>query len=286
MKESVLVFLLVLMFNSLLSGIVYFTGETPENDYELFMYDTKIDELSQLTALKGFISGFDLSEDGQKIYFGLLSTEKSGLYELNLKSGEIIPVLVDRFDNRQPCVVNKDKLVFVSYREKKESLFLLDLNTFEIDPFIVLEGYEFSPVLSPDKQFLAFVHSEDTYEHDGQLFLYNMQTGEIKNLSGDVLGDYSPAFSPDSKEIIFSSYRERGQQAIFGMNMATGKVTKITPFYGTTDRFPVYAEDGIWIYFSTLKGTDKIARMKPEGTEREILDFYPDDLNVGSILIQ
>lgn len=286
MKGPVLIFLFVLMFTSLLSEIIYFTGETSENDYELFMYDEKNNELSQLTKLKGFVSGFDLSEDGQRIYFGLLCTEKNGLYELNLKNGEIKPILVDRFDNRQPCVINKDQLIFVSYREKKESLFLLDLNTLEIEPFIVLEGYEFSPVLSPDKQFLAFVHSEDTYEHDGQIILFDMQTGEMKNLSGNVHGDYSPAFSPNSKEIIFSSYRERGQQAIFSLKLSSGEVKKITLFFGTTDRFPVFDSKGDWVYFTTLKGTYKIARMKKDGTQREILNFYPEDLNIGSIIIK
>src|SRR6056297_2811923 len=259
------------------SEILYFSGETPENDYELFMYDTTTNKISQLTHLKGFISGFDLSEDGQKVYFGLLSTQKNGLYELNLKSGEINPVLVDSFNNRQPCVIKKDKLIFVSYREKKESLFLLDLNTFEIEPFIILEGYEFSPVLSPDKQLLVFVHSEDTYEHDGQMFLYDMNTREMKNLSGDVLGDYSPAFSPNSQEIIFSSFRERGQQAIFRMDLTSTKTEKITNIFGTTDRFPVYNKSGDWIYFTTLKGTYKIARMNSKGSDREILNVYPDD---------
>ena len=114
----------------------------------------------------------------------------------------------------------------------------------EIEPFIVLEGYEFSPVISPDKKYLAFVHSKDTYEHDGQIYLYNMITKEMKNLSGDNLGDYSPSFSPNSKRIIFSSYRERGQQAIFSLNISSEEVRKITPFYASTDRFPVFEKNG------------------------------------------
>ena len=269
-----------------LSEIIFFSGETPKNDYELFKYDTSTSELTQLTQLKGFISGFDFSEDGQKLYFGLLSTMKNGLYELHLKNGEIKPLLVDQHDNRQPCVIDEGRLIFVSYRSKKESLFLLDLNTMKIEPFIVLEGYEFSPAISHNKQLLAFVHSENTYEHDGQLYLYNMTTKEMNNLSGEHFGDYSPSFSPDSQEIIFSSYRERGQQAIFCLDISSGEVEKITPFYGTTDRFPVFDKDGEWVYFSTLKGKHKIARMKPDGSQREILEVYPNDLNTGSFLLK
>jgi len=286
MKTIIFLFLLFFFTLVVFSEIIYFSGETPDNHYELFMYDTFTNDLVQLTDLKGFVSGFDFSKDGNKLYFGLLSTMNNGLYELNLKNGGIKPLLVDRHDNRQPCVIDEEKIIFVSYRNKKESLFILDLNTMEFDPFILLEGYEFSPVISPNKQLLAFVHSQDTYEHDGQLYLYNMITKELKNLSGDNFGDYSPAFSPDSKEIIFSSYRERGQQAIFSFNISSKEVKKITPFYSTIDRFPVYDKTGEWIYFTILKGKYKIARMKKDGTQREILKIFPDDLNAGSILVK
>ena len=286
MKNCIILFVLFFCTRIVFSELIYFSGETPDNHYELFRYDTSTQELAQLTDLKGFISGFDFSEDGKKIYFGLLSTMNNGLYVLQLESKEIYPLLIDQHNNRQPCVIDEEKIIFVSYRKNKESLFILDLKTLEIEPFIVLEGYEFSPVISPNKALMAFVHSNDTYEHDGQLYLYHMHTGEMINLSGDVSGDYAPSFSPDSKEIIFSSYRERGQQAIFSINISSKEVKKITPFYSTTDRFPVYDSKGEWIYFTILKGTYKIARMKRDGSHREFLNFFPDDLNVGSILVK
>jgi len=286
MKSLICVVLIISTAVCLFSEIVYFNGETAENHYELHMFNSLTGVATCLTDLNGFISGFDFSVSSDKIYFGLLSTDKNGLYELVLKTGEINPVLVDGYKNRQPCVIDEDTLLFVSYRKNRESLFLLDLKDAEVKPFIVLEGYEFSPVISPNKQLLAFVRSIDTYEHDGQIYLYNRITGEMSNLSGKSTGDYSPSFSPDSQMIIFSSYRERGQQAIFEMNIEKGSVRKVTPFFGTTDRFPVYDQSGEWVYFTTLKHKYQLARMKRDGSDREIFNVFTNDLNIGTIIIQ
>ena len=62
-------------------------------------------------------------------------------------------------------------------------------------------------VLAPDGPHVAFVSSRSG---QADIWLLDLQTHEVNNLTNHSGGDYRPAFSPDGRWIAFTSDRESG----------------------------------------------------------------------------
>ncbi len=66
----------------------------------------------------------------------------------------------------------------------------------------------------------------------GDIFIVNIDTGEVKNLTNDAFGDFAPTYAPDGKSIVYLA-RVSGNDKLFQLDLATGKKTQIT--FGTHD---------------------------------------------------
>ncbi|MCR8560632.1 tolB protein precursor [Mucilaginibacter sp. BJC16-A38] len=94
-------------------------------------------------------------------------------------------------------------------------------------------------------------------EGQGDLYLYNFDTKQVKQLTNDKYTDFQPTFSRDGKKILFSSDRTTydkslSYQITFNLaelDLATGKVTDIKIFDGDNNLNPQYSSDGTQIYF-------------------------------------
>ncbi|SHM16729.1 DPP IV N-terminal domain-containing protein [Mucilaginibacter sp. OK098] len=94
-------------------------------------------------------------------------------------------------------------------------------------------------------------------EGQGDLYMYNFDTKQVKQLTNDKYTDYQPSFSRDGKKIIFSSDRTTYDQTLSyqitfnlaELDLATGKVTDIKVFNGANNLNPQYSSDGSQIYF-------------------------------------
>ncbi|ASU35039.1 tolB protein precursor [Mucilaginibacter xinganensis] len=107
---------------------------------------------------------------------------------------------------------------------------------------------------SPDGKSIVF---QGLAEGQGDLYLYNFDTKQVKQLTNDKYTDYQPSFSRDGKKIVFSSDRTTydkslSYQLTFSLtelDLATGKVNDINVFSGANNLNPQYSSDGSQIYF-------------------------------------
>jgi Tol biopolymer transport system component len=107
---------------------------------------------------------------------------------------------------------------------------------------------------SPDGRSVVF---QGLAEGQGDLYLYNFDTKQVRQLTTDKYSDYQPSFSRDGKKVIFSSDRTTYDQSLAQditfnleeLDLATGKVTDIKLFNGANNLNPVYSSDGTQIYF-------------------------------------
>lgn len=107
---------------------------------------------------------------------------------------------------------------------------------------------------SPDGKSVVF---QGMSEGQSDLYLYNFDTKQVKQLTNDKYSDYQPDFSRDGKRIIFSSDRATydkslSQDITFNLaelDLATGKITNIDVFNGANNLNPQYSADNSQVYF-------------------------------------
>ena len=107
---------------------------------------------------------------------------------------------------------------------------------------------------SPDGSQIVF---QGLAEGQGDLYLYNFNTKQIKQLTDDKYSDYQPSFSRDGKKIVFSTDRTTydhttSQDITFNLaeyDLATGKITNLPIFNGANNLNAQYSSDGTQIYF-------------------------------------
>jgi len=102
---------------------------------------------------------------------------------------------------------------------------------------------------SPDSRFLAFHRRVEGSNFD--IFLYTIETGEIRNLTNNEAFDVDPSFSPDGKKIVFASSRD-GNAEIYSMNSDGSDQRRLT-FDPGLDAHAAYSPDGTQILFGSVR---------------------------------
>lgn len=111
---------------------------------------------------------------------------------------------------------------------------------------------------SPNGKDIAF---QGMSEGQGDLYMYNLDSKKVSQLTNDKYSDYQPSFSRNGKKIIFSSDRTTydeslSQEITFNLaelDLATGRVTDLKLFNGANNLNPQYSADGTQVYFLSNK---------------------------------
>ncbi len=97
------------------------------------------------------------------------------------------------------------KIVFVAKSKGKDALIFLDVRKKKIYKRERLNFYNvISPAWSPDGKSIAF-SALDGYKRD--LYLYNIETGDIQQLTDDRFDDGYPSWMPNSEGLVYQSDR-------------------------------------------------------------------------------
>ena len=114
-----------------------------------------------------------------------------------------------------------------------------------------------SPTFSADGQRVAFAGLQGAV---GDIFVADLATGAITNLTKDSFADYSPAFSPDGTTLVYVA-RISGNDKLFRMNTQTGERVQIS--FGThDDQAPQFIDADTIVFASTA--TDPAQPITPE----------------------
>jgi WD40 repeat protein len=124
-----------------------------------------------------------------------------------------------------------DRIAYFARTEKQKTLVLQNVVTGKIEKRIELKTVDMpeSPDISPDGKSVAFAALQGA---TGDIFLIDIETGELKNLTKDERGDFSPTWSPDGKSIIYLT-RVSQNDKLFRLDVGTGEKKQLT--FGTHD---------------------------------------------------
>jgi hypothetical protein len=124
-----------------------------------------------------------------------------------------------------------DRIAYIARTEKKKTLILQNVVTRKIERRIELKSVDMpeSPDFSPDGKEVAFSALAGAI---GDIFIVNIETGAVRNVTNDQFGDYAPTWTPDGKGLIYLA-RVSQNDKLFKLDLASGAKTQIS--FGTHD---------------------------------------------------
>ena len=147
------------------------------------------------------------------------------------------------------------RLVFVHETGPKEKrvkrLMIMDQDG--ANPIPLTDGLNYqvlTPRFSPTQQQITYMALFDN--RPGQVYLFNIETGEQEQLGTFRGMTFAPRFSPDGRQVIMSMERS-GNSDIFNMDLSTRRLTRLTDS-PSIDVSPTMAPDGKRIAFTSDRG--------------------------------
>ncbi len=149
-------------------------------------------------------------------------------------------------------------IVFATNREGNSQLFVMDAdggNAMRAVELSVIEGR------SPDWS----VNNEVVYEHENDIYVVNLNDGNVRRLTNDDFDNTEPVWSPDGNAIAFSTDREEGDPEIFVMDGNGGNLTNVTNNPGF-DGQPAWSRNNQIAFASNRTGNNDIFVMGADGS--------------------
>ncbi len=172
-----------------------------------------------------------------------------------------------------------DRLAYFARRGKYRSLVLQNVVTRRVEDIIELDLVDQpeSPDISPDGRTVAFSALQNAV---GDLYLLDLETRDLTNLTTDDLADYAPTFSPDGSYLVYLT-RVSGNDKVFRLDLATKAKTQLT--FGTSSEAAAqFLDDHTLVFASTA--TDPLAPTEPDvAANGDIFNIWTLDLNNGEL---
>ena len=107
---------------------------------------------------------------------------------------------------------------------------------------------------SPDGSQFVYQSAKNALGNT-EVFLYTLSSGENISLTDGSFGSADPSFSPDGKQIAFTSFRDDNAE-IYVMNADGSNVRRITD-HPAFDNYPVFSPDGTQIAFQSNRENER-----------------------------
>ena len=175
-----------------------------------------------------------------------------------------------------------DRLAYFARTEKNKTLILQNVVTKKIEKRIELKTVDSpeSPDISPDGKEVTFSALRGAI---ADIFIVNLETGQVRDVTNDNFGDYAPTYSPDGKYILYLA-RVSGNDKLFRVDLDTGKKTQIT--FGTHDDGGAQFVDADTIVFPSTAVDPNRADRTGSGAQRQHLqhlDAEPEERRAQAV---
>jgi hypothetical protein len=161
-----------------------------------------------------------------------------------------------------------DHIAFFARREDRRLLFVLNALTGKTVHKVDLEVAQLaSPSFSPDGKQILFSGNVGGVV---DIFRYDLEGGELVNVTRDEFFDFNPAWSPDGRSIVYNR-RINEYEKIFMVDAGDPQIKTQLTFGEHRDIQPSFSLDGKEIYFCSDANPEKI------------FNLYTLDLEAGEI---
>jgi len=185
---------------------------------------------------------------------------------ISAKDGSVIRNLTDGFDqgkgwefvvqpggrfNQVPWMSwssSGDRIAYFVRQEKSRTLIVQNVLNRNVERRVAMRmvADPESPDFSPDGRRVAFAALQGGV---GDIFVYDLETDELTNVTKDPFGNSGPTWSPDGRSLIYLT-RVSGTEKLFRVDLASGQKTQIT--FGTHDDTAAqFLDDNTLVFSST-----------------------------------
>ena len=172
-----------------------------------------------------------------------------------------------------------DRLAYFVRKGKFRSLLVQNVITREVEELIdlnVVDAPE-SPDFSPDGSQVVFSALQNAV---GDIYLLDLDTQELTNLTQDGFADYAPTFSPDGSFLVYVA-RVSGYNKLFKLDLETREKTQLT--FGTFSEAAAQFVDEDTLVFSST-ATDPLTPVDPEvAANGDIYNIWTLNINNGEL---
>jgi tricorn protease len=195
--------------------------------------------------------------DGQALYFGSDRSGAMNLWRIAIDEesgragGEAEPVMTPaRFSGNYSMSRDGSRMVYASIEQTeavKAVAFDPVAGATSGEPRPVLAGsfLVFSSQVSPDGRYVGVTNRGGQED----LYIVEVATGEVRQLTNDAFRDRAPVWSPDAQRIYFYSNRDRDRYEIWSINPDGSGLTQITHTTGRSMWYPGVSADGKHLAF-------------------------------------
>ena len=149
---------------------------------------------------------------------------------------------------------NGDQIALFVKKERGRNLMLINALSGKIERSVPLpQEQELSPAYSPDGKKIAFAGYVGPQP---DIFLYDVETGHVTNITNDRYFDGAPVFSPDGKWLVYSSVID-GYAKLMKLNLASPAERYQLTSGKWNDIDAWFSPDGKRIFFASDKQTGR-----------------------------
>jgi hypothetical protein len=172
-----------------------------------------------------------------------------------------------------------DHVAYFARSEKWRTLIMQNVLSRNVDQRVELRTVDDpeSPDISPDGKRVVFAALQGGV---GDIFVVDLDTRDVTNLTKDAFADSGPTWSPDGRSIIYVA-RISGNEKLFRLDLATGQKTQVT--FGTHDDSAAQFLDADTLVFSST-ATDPAQPATPEVARNgNIYNIWTLNLKTGQL---
>jgi TolB protein len=221
---------------------------------EVYLMDFDGGNKKKITNHRGLVVSPAINHAGDKVVYSLIK-ETAGrrnvdLYMKNLITGKT-SVVSSRYGINSGAVFSRDdKHIYLTLSTKGNTdIFKLNLATKKTVKLTKHYGEDVDPSVSSDGSTLAFLSSRPGKASIYTLDIKGDKPKNLKRISYVGKFNATPRFSPDAKEIAFSSWLDN-RFDIFKINTLGTGLVRLTKNFGSNED-PSFSKDGEFIVFSS-----------------------------------
>ncbi|HYO75881.1 MAG TPA: hypothetical protein VE010_05415, partial [Thermoanaerobaculia bacterium] len=147
-----------------------------------------------------------------------------------------------------------DQIAVFVKKERGRNLLLINPLTGALERSVPMDiEQQLAPSYSPDGGSIAFAGISGT---QSDIFIYNLASGEVTNVTRDAFYDGAPVFSPDGKWLVYSSVGQEHAK-LYRLNLAnpSERFQLTTGAWNDIDAY--FSPDGKRLFFSSDKQTGR-----------------------------
>jgi TolB protein len=245
---------------SIFKSKIFYVCETKRegNDIlkELFVMDFDGKNKKQLTRHNGLVMSPGISNDNSKVIYSLISNVVNAkrnidLHMLDLKTGGTKKISSKKGINSGAVFMPGDRSILLTLSHRGNAdIYSFNLTSKKYTQLTKKFSAEVDPSISNDGRMMTFLS-----DRPGKPMIYTMNPSGIEKNVKRIgwVGQYNatPRFSPDGKEIAFSSWLDN-RFDIFKLNADGSGLSRLTKDFGSNED-PTFSNDGEFIAFTSQR---------------------------------